>query len=164
MAAEEVPDKERNVVAAHPEGRNRDGKNPQPVIEVAAELSRVDHFGEVAIRGGHQAHVYRNRARTADPFELLFLQCAQNLGLEFQGKVADLIQEECSSMGQLQPSDLLSDRSRESAFFVAEQLALEKPGGNGRAIKSDEGMIAAGAQLDGSRERSTLCPFPFLRE
>ena len=122
------------------------GKTRRAVIEVAAELSCVDHFGEVAIRGGHEPDVYGNRARTADPFELLLLQCAQNLGLEFQGKVADFIQEECSLMGQLQPSDLLRDRSRESAFFVAEQLAFEKPGGNGRAIKSDESMIAAGAQ------------------
>ena len=163
MAAEEIADKERNVVAALAQWRNGDGENPQAVIEVAAELSCVDHFGEVAIRGGHEANVYGNRARTADPLELLLLQCAQNLGLEFQGKVAHFIQEECSLMGKLQASDLLCDGPRESPFFVAEQFAFEKPGGNGRAVEFDEGVIAARCSTRGSRARSVLCPFRFLR-
>ena len=101
-----------------------------------------------------QTNIYGDRARAADPFEFLFLQRAQNLRLEFQREVADFIQEECSLMGQLQPADLLRDRSRKSPFFVAEQFAFKKAGGNGRAVEFDEGVIPARAQpVDGARDQ-----------
>ena len=125
MNCEEVADQNRNIVAALAQGWNRDGKNAQTVVEVASELSRVDHFREVAIRGGHEPDIYRNSASSADAFEFLLLQRPQNFGLKLQREVAYLIQEEGSLMGQLQPSDLLRDRPRKSSFFVAEQFAFE---------------------------------------
>src|SRR5580700_4343865 len=116
MGGEKIPDQKRDIVAALAQRGNRDGEDPQPVIEVAAELSRIDHFGEVAIRSGDEAHVDGNRSRTADALELLFLQSAQNLGLEFQGQVSHFIQEKSSLMSQLQASDLLRDCSREGTL------------------------------------------------
>src|ERR1700687_3714268 len=61
-------------------------------------------------------------------------------------------------MSKLQASDLLRDGSGESAFFVAEQFAFEKPGGNGRAVESDKGMITSWAQfVDGARDQLFAC-------
>src|SRR5271155_811612 len=52
MNSEEVPHQDGNIVAAFAQGRNREGEHAQTVVEVTTELSRVDHFGQVAIRRG----------------------------------------------------------------------------------------------------------------
>ena len=129
------------------EWRNGDGKDPQPVIEVTAELSYIDHLGEVPIRGGHEADVDGDRADAADPLELLLLQRAQNLGLELQRKISHFIQEKGSLMAELQASDLLCDGASEGPFFMPEQFTFEEPGGNGRTVELDEGVIPASAQF-----------------
>ena len=47
-------------------------------------------------------------------------------------------------MGQLEASPLLGDRPGESALLVPEQLALDQPRRDGRAIELDHGLVAAG--------------------
>ena len=44
-------------------------------------------------------------------------------------------------MRQLEPSDLLRNRPRERALFMAEELTLQKAGGNRRAVYLDEAAL-----------------------
>ena len=54
------------------------------------------------------------------------LQEAQQFGLQVRGHVPDLVQEEGAFIGHLDFSFLLRRRSREGAFFMAEQFVFEQ--------------------------------------
>ena len=64
-------------------------------------------------------------------------------------------------MRQLEPADPLHDGSREGPPLVAEELALEEPGGNGSAVELDETTVTPRAECvdqtgDASLPRSGL--------
>ena len=99
------------------------------------------------MRGRHQPHVHLDRLRAAEALELLLLQHAQQLGLQLRGDVADLVEEQRPLVRQLEAADLLADGAGEGALLVAEQLALQQPRGDGRAVELDEGAALARAQL-----------------
>ena len=128
-------------------GRQHDREHVEAVIEVAAEFPVRDHLRQVAVRGGHQPHVHPDGPRAAQALELLLLQGAKQLGLQLRGDVADLVEEQRPLVGQLEAADLLADGAREGALLVAEQLALQQAGGDGRAVELDEGPLPAGAQV-----------------
>ena len=71
----------------------------------------------------------------------------EQLGLQFQRNVAHLVQEKRPLVRQLKPAKLLADRPGECAFLVAEQLALQQPGGDRRAIQFHERAALARAQV-----------------
>jgi len=73
------------------------------------------------------------RPGAAEPLEFLLLEDAEELRLELERDVADLVEEERPAVRQLEASDSLRDRARESATLVAEELALEEAGGDGGA-------------------------------
>ena len=135
-------------------GGAEDRKDLEPVVEVAAELLFCDHFGQVAIGGGDEAHVDGDGPRAAQALDLPLLQRAQQLGLQVERHLADLVEKERALVRQLEAADLARDGAGERALFVAEELAFEQPGGNGRAIQLDEGALAARAQaMDGARQQ-----------
>src|SRR5262249_20332606 len=74
----------------------------------------------------------------ADALELLFLQDAQQLDLYLQGHLADLVEKDRPAVGQLETADAPFRRAGESPAFVAEQLALDQPGGQRRTVHLDE--------------------------
>ena len=85
--------------------------------------------------------------RAAEALELLLLQHAEQLGLQLRRDVADLVEEQRPLVGQLEAADLLADGAGEGALLVAEQLALQQPRGDGRAVELDEGPVPARAQV-----------------
>src|SRR6202011_3800887 len=66
---------------------------------------------------------------------------------QFRRDVADLVEEERPLVRQLEAADLLGDCTGEGVLLVAEQLAPQQPGGDGRAVELDEGALPAGAQV-----------------
>ena len=128
-------------------GGTTNGKDVQPVVEIAPEASRLDHRLEVAVRRRDQAHVDAQRARAAEALELLLLEHAQELRLELDRDVAHFVQEERSAVGQLEAPDALRDRARERAALVAEELALEQARRDGGAVDLDEAALAPRAAL-----------------
>ena len=79
-----------------------------------------------------------DRPRAADPFDLAFLDRAQQLGLQVRLEVADLVEEQRAAVGQLELADALLDRAGERALFVAEQRALDQLARNRRDVDGDE--------------------------
>src|SRR5262245_66468165 len=90
-----------------PERWADDWKHIQAVIEVAPELLLLDHACQVAIGRSDQTDVDADGARAAQPFELLFLEHPQELRLQFEGDVANLVEEKRATMRQLEAPDLL---------------------------------------------------------
>src|SRR5438132_886323 len=153
-ALHEETDQRGNVLGSLAQRRDVDGKDVQAVVEVFAEALLLDQPSEVAVRRGDQADVDLDRPGAADTLELLLLEDPEELRLELEGDLADLVEEERAAMGHLEASDLLCDGPGEGAALVAEELALEKPRRDGRAIDLDEGPLPAAASVvDGARDR-----------
>src|SRR5208283_2205650 len=142
-----MADQRRDVVAALAQGRQHQWEHVQAVVEVTAEAAVGDHRSQVAVRGRYQAHVHADRLGAAQTLELLFLQHAEQLGLQLWGNVADLVEEQRPVVPQLETADLLADGAGEGALLVAEQLALQEPRRDGRAVELDKGALAARAQV-----------------
>src|SRR5262249_19542722 len=120
----EERNQQRNVPATFAQRRQMNRKDIQAVKQIAAKLSIRDHLLQIGVGGGDQTHVNFLRARTAQAFELAFLQNAQQLGLQLQRDVADLVQKQRAFVRQLEPPDALRDRASKRAPFVAEELAF----------------------------------------
>ncbi|SVJ77443.1 Uncharacterized protein conserved in bacteria [Klebsiella pneumoniae] len=88
-------------------------------------------------------HVHLDRPATADPLDLLFLEKAQQVGLQLQRQVADLVEEQGAAVGRLDPPDLALVRAGEGALLVAEQLGLDQVLGNRPAVDRDERPVRA---------------------
>ena len=92
-------------------------------------------------------------AIAAEAFEFLFLQDAQEFGLQLERDVADFVQEKGAAIGELEAADFLVDGAGEGAAFVAEEFGFEQAGGNRGAIHFDEGALFARAEIvDGARD------------
>ena len=66
------------------------------------------------MRGGDNADVHLARLRAPYPFELAFLQDAQEFGLHIRWKVANLVEEERSAVGQFEAPLTHRDRAGKS--------------------------------------------------
>ena len=84
---------------------------------------------------GNQANVHANRSRTPQSLKLMFLQSAQQLGLQIETDITDFIQKESALICQLEPALLLHKGSGERALFMTKQFALYQPGGYGGTIQ-----------------------------
>ena len=73
-----------------------DRKYLQPVVEVMTKRVLFYHGEQVTMRRRYEAHVYLVSPVATEPLEFLLLQDTEQFRLEFQGNVADFVQEECS--------------------------------------------------------------------
>ena len=73
-----------------------------------------------------------------EAFEFALLQHAEKFGLQFQGNLADFIEEYCAAVSKLEATDALRDCAGKRPLFVAEQLALEQSHWDRGAIQFHE--------------------------
>src|SRR5262249_55223252 len=85
--------------------------------------------------------------RVAQTLKLLFLQDAQQLGLQLRGDISHFVEKQGPLVSQLEAADLLRDRAGERTLLVPEQLAFEQSRGDGRAVELDEGALVARPQV-----------------
>src|SRR5579872_7144760 len=141
--AHEVVDEEGNVVAALAQRRQRNGKDIETIKKVGSKAPVGYHLLQVLVGSRHDADIDSNSAGTSESFKFLLLKDTQKFGLEFDGEIADLVEEERPAVGELEPANPGGDGSGEGAAFNTEQLAFEEPGWNGSAIHLDEWSIGA---------------------
>ncbi len=114
----------RDCLAPLAQRRNHDGGGVEPVVEVVAELPRLDHRAQVAIGRRDQPNINRVGARRADRLDLVGLDRAQQLGLEAQRQLADFVQEQGAAVGRAEIAKRILARVGESAAHMAEELRL----------------------------------------
>ena len=95
---------ELDVRATVAQRRNRNWEDVKPVVEIFAKTAFGNFGGEIAICGGDDANIHFARLRTAYGFEFAFLQNAKKFRLQFEGELADFIEENGSTVGQLESS------------------------------------------------------------
>ena len=115
-----------NVGGAVAQRRRKNRKHFEAVKEVAAEFLFRDHFGQIAIGGGDEAHVDGDGPRAAQALDLALLQSAQQLRLQVERQLAHLVEEERALVRQLQAADFARDGAGERALLVAEEFAFEQ--------------------------------------
>ena len=120
------------------QGRRAERHHVEPEVEVLAEAPRLDLLAELLVGRRDDAHVDLDHPLAADAAELAGLQRPQHLGLGGQAHVADLVEEEGAAVGDLEQAALAADRAGEGALLVAEELALDELGRDGRAVHLDE--------------------------
>src|SRR5262249_31302648 len=135
-----------NVVASLAQRRQAQHQALEPEVEILAKPSLGDAALEIAIAGGDDPDVHRHRARRADLVERLLLKHAQELALMIRSQLADLVEEQRSSIGLLEVAPTFTDRPGEAALDVTEELSLEELGRNGRHVDCDERLIAPRTQ------------------
>jgi len=127
-------------------GGEVDGDDVQPVVEILAELAFGGHVGEVPVGGGHEPDVDLALLGVAHLLHPLRLQHAEQLPLRLHAEVGDLVEKEGSLVGDLEEPLLGGDGAGEGALDVAEQLAFQERGRQGRAIAGQQGVILAAAE------------------
>jgi len=125
MLAQKVPGQRRDVVAAIAQRRQMDLDRIQPKQQILPESTAADFVDEVRVARGQDAHVHVTRARRSDALEISGLEHAQELRLKIERHVRDLVEEQCPTVGELEPSDAVALRVGERPLDVAEELALE---------------------------------------
>ena len=109
--------------------------------------------------GGDDPDVGLDRLVAADPLELLLLQEPEDLALEHRRHVADLVEEEGPAVALLELADPGGDGPGEGALLVAEELRLEQPLGDRRAVDRQERALDPAAVLvDGAGDQFLAGP------
>src|ERR1700691_592312 len=155
-------DQQRDVFRPFTQWRQFNGENAEPIEEVGAKFTIVDHLKEIPMCGADHAHIGMNRGSTAETFELSFLDDAKNFWLQLERKVADLVQKQCPPVSPLKPSNTARDRAGEGATLMSEQFAFEQTGRNSGAVHLHKGAIrSVAAGVNGSCDQflaSSCCP------
>ena len=110
----------RDIVLASAQRRHEDRDYIQPEIEVFPKATGSNLANQILVRGRDYADVDFNPLSAADALHHLLLKYPQHLGLRLQAHIGDLVQENGSVVGLLEPPWLVSHRARESPAHVAE--------------------------------------------
>ncbi len=135
---------EHDIVAPFPQRREPEHDGAQPKEEVLPERL--------------VAHPVP-RLRATDPADLFVFEQAQQLGLETEGQITDLVEEQRPRMRHLEQARLGRMRVRERAALVAEQFRFDEVLGEGGAVDRDErGAAPWSAGVDRPREHFLTGP------
>src|SRR5271166_2490076 len=154
IAPQEELHQQRQVVSPVAQGRQMDGDDIEPVIEIRSEFTLRRPRLQIAVGSPDQPHVGPDQFVATDPLELLILEQAEHLGLHGFGHVANLVQEECPAVALLELADPLAVGPGEGAALVAEQLAFQQALGDGRAVEGPIRRPSPGSVLvDGAGDQ-----------
>lgn len=94
-----------DILQALAEGREHDGEDGDAIPEVFPEGMFPDHHGEVAVRGGDDAHVHMERS-CPPPTRSKTPSCTtrRRRTCAAAGKLADFIEEEGAAVGAFEPA------------------------------------------------------------
>ena len=121
------------------------GEHVEPEKEVAAEVPLRHSLRQLPVRSGNNAHIDPPRPRTPDWFELAFLQDPQKLHLQWQGQLADLVEEDRPSIRERKASLTPLGCSGEGSLLVPKELTLNESLRQGSAIDLYKRALSPGA-------------------
>jgi hypothetical protein len=134
-----VPRERHEIQRSLPQRRDREVRDVKAIVEILPESAVGDRLFEVGVRRHDEAHVDGNGPARPDPHHLVLLQDAQKLHLRGERQIGDLVEEECPSVGRLEPPGPARKCARERTLLVPEELTLDERGGERAAVDGDEG-------------------------
>ena len=137
-ALADVLDEQRQIRQALAQRRELDAHLRDAEEEIAAEAPRVHLRAEIAPRRREHAHVDRLEGAAAHALHLLLAERAQELGLQVDGQLAELVEEERPAVGLGERALAPLGGPGERAFLVAEEDALGERRRDAAAVDHDE--------------------------
>src|SRR5436190_14901398 len=129
---------ERDVVPAVPQRRQRDGEDVEAIEQILAERAGRHRLLQQRVRGGDHSTANIDLVRRAEQTHATSLQHAKPLGLEAEGKMMYLVEEQGAGAGELEQTALSLLRVGERATLMAEELRFQQVLGNRGAVDGDE--------------------------
>src|ERR1700680_4580285 len=115
-----------------------DWKNIKSVEEILTERTGIDCNIQVEVRCGQHSYVDGERLTASDAFKLSFLQHTKQRDLHLDGKVANFIEKNGSSVGRFKASNASLQGPGERAFLMAKKLRCNQRRRNSPAVHADE--------------------------
>src|SRR6267143_682847 len=134
LLLQEKLDQLGDILAPLTQRHQTDREDIEAVVQILAKSSHVDHLFEIPIRRRDHAHVGAAHLLAADTHVGPVLQHAEQLHLDALRHLADLVQEDGASLGELEAARLRPDRARKRAPLVAKELRFEERLGEGAAM------------------------------
>ena len=128
-----------NVIRPLAQCRGGDGQHVDAVVKVFTEAPRSHFCFEIFVGGGHHAHVDRHLTRAPHGQDAAFLQNTKQLDLHVHGQVADFVQKQGATMGQLKAPQTVGHGPGEGTFAMTEEFAFNQVTRNGPAIDGHKG-------------------------
>ena len=141
---------QRDISHAIAQGRHLDFDYRDAEIKVFAEGAFADHLLQIAVGGAEHSNIDGMRNVRTQALDRPLLQHAQQLGLQREGQVADLIDEDRAVVRFFKSSAAALVCAGECAAFVAEQFGVDQCVWERANRKSHKRFICARAQaVDG---------------
>ena len=126
----------------------------EAVVQILAEAAVLHRTLQIDVGGGDDPHIDPQALGGADADDGLFLQEAQQAGLQVERQVADLVEEQNALVGGLDVADLALAGASERALLVAEQFGVDQVRRDRAAVHRHEGTARARRVLvDGARDQ-----------
>lgn len=140
-------DQKWDVLGSLPQRRQRDPRSAETEEEVLTKGLVRDSLPEVLVRRGAEVDVDRDRPRGAEWKDLPCFEDSEKLRLDGQVEFANLVEEECATIGLLNRPLGIPIRAREGSLFRAEEQSLCQPFRNRCAVDGDEASLATWSEL-----------------
>src|SRR5437762_12560062 len=105
-----------------------------PIVQILTETAPRNLSGKIAVCRGNDANVHFARLRTAHGFVFAFLKNTQEFGLQLEWQLGDLVEEDSSTVGRLEPPNPARSSASEGSALVTKEFAFAESGGYGGAI------------------------------
>ncbi|MNO62695.1 hypothetical protein D3C76_533760 [compost metagenome] len=133
----------RQVTIALTQGRGRDLQHVQAVIQVFAKAFLLDRRLQIDMGCRQHPYIHGDRLATANPFDVFFLEEAQQARLQLKGQIADLVEKQRAAVSRFDPPDLALMGAGKGPLLMAKQFGLDQVLGNRPAVDRDKGFAVA---------------------
>jgi hypothetical protein len=156
---QEVPGERRNVLEPLAQRRQPKANDIEAMQQILAKEALTHALLEVLVRRSDHANARLLRRMTANPVVLAVGEHAQQSHLQIRRHVADLVEEERTALGLLEPAPARALRSGERAALVPEELDSSRSFGIAAVLIAMNGPGARGLCRCSARATSSL-PVP----
>src|SRR5436190_10364308 len=128
----------RYIFSSFPQWRQIDANDIEPEIKVFSKPSFGHSFFDIDIGCGDDPRIDGDRFSAAETREGSVLQNVKEFRLQQWSHFANLIEEQCSSVGEFELPRLVRDGSGECATLVSEEFGFQQLRRHGSAVHFDE--------------------------
>src|SRR5580700_5092896 len=104
IAIQEIGDQQGDVFSSLPQSGHLDGKDVEPIIQVAPKGTRSDGSLQVAIGCGDHPHIGPNGSASSDALKFAFLKNPQKSDLSFCRELSNFVEEDRAFLCQFKAS------------------------------------------------------------
>ncbi len=144
---EKVLGQNQHIPCSVAQSRQPQLETGQAMEEIETKRAALGVPSQIAQGGGHHAHLHGDLAAATHPPDAPGFQCAQQLGLQVHGQLANLVENQGAPGRLLEPARAARSRARESPAFVSEELTLGQLARQGATVDRDKGPLGPETQF-----------------